>query len=195
MALKNFISRDNLVQVIKELRTKFATFAQGAKADSAVQSVKITGDETEYNNGTSVLLPAYPDVSDKLKGVKVGENTPVATEGVVDITADVNTLISSAISDFTGSEFVILTSGQYNPDTKVPTIDGANGKIYLVPNDGSVPNQYNEYIWIASTSSFELIGTTEIDLSNYLKNEDVSDLTPEQVSSIVTDAFTDSEGA
>ena len=35
-----------------------ATSAQGAKADSAVQSVKIG--ETEYKSGTTVTLPAYP---------------------------------------------------------------------------------------------------------------------------------------
>ena len=37
-----------------------ATSAQGAKADTAVQSVKITGSETEYKTGTNVVLPAYP---------------------------------------------------------------------------------------------------------------------------------------
>ena len=35
-----------------------ATSAQGAKADSAVQSVKIGS--TEYKSGTTVTLPAYP---------------------------------------------------------------------------------------------------------------------------------------
>lgn len=35
-----------------------ASSAQGEKADTAVQSVKIG--ETEYKNGTSVVLPAYP---------------------------------------------------------------------------------------------------------------------------------------
>ena len=37
-----------------------ATSAQGAKADTAVQSVKITGSDTEYKTGTNVVLPAYP---------------------------------------------------------------------------------------------------------------------------------------
>lgn len=38
----------------------FATAAQGSKADSAVQSVKIGTDATEYNNSGNVVLPAYP---------------------------------------------------------------------------------------------------------------------------------------
>lgn len=37
-----------------------ATSAQGAKADTAVQSVKINGSTTEYKSGTTVTLPAYP---------------------------------------------------------------------------------------------------------------------------------------
>lgn len=37
-----------------------ATSAQGAKADTAVQSVKISGNDTELKNGTAVTLPAYP---------------------------------------------------------------------------------------------------------------------------------------
>ena len=37
-----------------------ATSAQGSKADTAVQSVKISGSSTEYKSGTTVTLPAYP---------------------------------------------------------------------------------------------------------------------------------------
>lgn len=43
---------------LQEALDKKATSAQGEKADSAVQSVKI-GD-TEYKSGTNVVLPAYP---------------------------------------------------------------------------------------------------------------------------------------
>lgn len=38
----------------------YATAAQGTTADTAVQSVKISGSSTELKNGTSVTLPAYP---------------------------------------------------------------------------------------------------------------------------------------
>lgn len=38
----------------------YATAAQGTAADSAVQSVKIGTDSTEYKTGTTVTLPAYP---------------------------------------------------------------------------------------------------------------------------------------
>lgn len=59
------------------------------------------------------------------------------------------------------------------PDT------GESNKIYLVPKTTSeTNNSYFEYIWVESTSKFEKIGDTEIDLSNYLqKNGDGSNLT------------------
>lgn len=44
---------------------------------------------------------------------------------------------------------------------------GEKGVLYLVPNEGSGGNIYDEYVWIPSTESFEKIGTTEIDLSGY----------------------------
>lgn len=47
---------------------------------------------------------------------------------------------------------------------------GSSNVIYLVPKSISqTDNAYDEYIWVASTSSFEKIGDTEIDLSNYLQ--------------------------
>lgn len=39
--------------------------------------------------------------------------------------------------------------------------------LYLVPKDGEAPDVYLEYIWLATTQSFELIGSTVVDLSDY----------------------------
>ena len=46
--------------------TDAATSAQGAKADTAVQSVKIGSNSTEYKSGTTVTLPAYPSKTSDL---------------------------------------------------------------------------------------------------------------------------------
>ena len=45
---------------------------------------------------------------------------------------------------------------------------GEKGVIYLVPKDGSAPDVHDEYVWIDATQTFELIGTTAVDLSGYL---------------------------
>ena len=53
---------------------------------------------------------------------------------------------------------------------------GQANTIYLVPSGGSQPDVYDEYIWV--NSAWELIGNTEVDLSNYLqKTGDASDTT------------------
>lgn len=43
--------------------------------------------------------------------------------------------------------------------------------LYLVPKDSEVPDVHNEYIWITSTSSYELIGSTAVDLDGYAKEQ------------------------
>lgn len=46
---------------------------------------------------------------------------------------------------------------------------GSSNVIYLVPKSTAQTNNvYDEYVWVASTSKFEKIGDTEIDLSGYL---------------------------
>ena len=53
---------------------------------------------------------------------------------------------------------------------------GEENIIYLVPKDGEEPDTHDEYIWV--DSAWELIGSTQIDLSNYLqKTGDASDTT------------------
>lgn len=49
---------------------------------------------------------------------------------------------------------------------------GQKGIIYLLAKDGAAPDVYDEYVWIESTQTFELIGTTQVDLTDYIKNTD-----------------------
>ena len=40
--------------------------------------------------------------------------------------------------------------------------------LYFVPKTGSTGDNYNEYIWVTTTSSYELIGNSQIDISSKL---------------------------
>ena len=85
------------------LAKNYATAAQGIKADSAVQSVKIG--TKEYKSGTTVTLPAYPTTlpaSDVYAWAKAA-NKPTYTKsevglGNVDNTADANKSVKYATS-------------------------------------------------------------------------------------------------
>lgn len=44
--------------------------------------------------------------------------------------------------------------------------------LYLVSKGGASPDVYDEYIWIEQTNSYEFLGTTAVDLTDYVKNTD-----------------------
>ena len=51
---------------------------------------------------------------------------------------------------------------------------GEDNKIYLVPKTGSTGDVYNEYIWV--NNAWELIGSTQVDLTNYYTKEQADSL-------------------
>lgn len=55
---------------------------------------------------------------------------------------------------------------------------GKKGVIYLVPKDGSAPDVHDEYVWIDATQTFELIGTTQVDLTDYATKEELGGYLP-----------------
>lgn len=115
-------------------------------------------------------------------------NAAANTRGVVS-NADINTLIQAALAGFERISFQKVNSYADLPVT------GSNGVIYLVPNSGSAPNVYDEYIWYTdssttpATSGYEKIGTTELDLSGYVQKTDIHLLTNNEIISIVDDAY------
>lgn len=65
----------------------------------------------------------------------------------------------------------LILDGPYNSFEDLPA-QGDSSKIYLVSVSSSESNNiYEEYIYI--NNSYELIGTTEVDLSDYLQPSDV----------------------
>lgn len=92
--------------------------------------------------------------------------------------AQVQQAINDAIGQITGLSFEIV---QTLPAT------GTAGTIYLVPNSGSAPNIYDEYVWVTSggSGSFEKIGTTDVDLSGYVLYTDLVAITNSEIDTIV----------
>jgi hypothetical protein len=72
--------------------------------------------------------------------------------------SEVNSLITSAIENINSFEVSIVAS--------LPTSDIDTHTIYFVPNSSSGDSIYDEYMYISN--SWEKIGSTAVDLSNYL---------------------------
>lgn len=86
----------------------------------------------------------------------------IAGDNIV-IGADGKTISATGAGGGTGFDAIVV---QELPAT------GQKGVIYLVSKGGQTPDIYNEYVWITATKTFELIGSTQVDLTNYAtKNE------------------------
>lgn len=57
--------------------------------------------------------------------------------------------------------------------------------MYLLSNGGSSRNVYDEYIYLSDLGSWEKIGTTEVDLSDYMKKTDMVAITNAEIDTIV----------
>lgn len=88
--------------------------------------------------------------------------------------AQVTSAITEAISNIQGISYSIV---EELPQT------GEAGVIYLLSNSGLDNNIYDEYIWI--TDKFEKIGTTAVDLSGYVQEDDLVAITNQEIEEIL----------
>lgn len=171
----NFVSDANYVHTDNNYTTaeknKLSGIAAGAQVNK-IEAVKVNGTALSIDANKAVNIPA----------------AGATTKGVISNT-DVNTLIQAALATFERISFQKVNSYADLPVT------GKNGVIYLVPNGGSVPNIYDEYIWYTNssttppTSGYENIGTTAVDLSGYVQYTDINLLSNQDIADIVDDAY------
>ena len=127
---------------------------QNAKKDAASNYVS----KADYNEKMSALDGADSDNLAKAKNY-----ADIVSGNALN---DAKVYVNDAVGKITSFEMSIVES---LPST------GKKGTIYLIgASDGSGDDVYNEYIWIPSTSKFEKIGTTRIDLTPYAKSADVA---------------------
>lgn len=176
---------------------------------TAAEKTKLSGISDNANN---YILPAAKATT--LGGVKIGANITASADGTIAVTAlewanitgrpttlsaftNDSGFITNAVSDLANyyTKTNTYTKGEVNSLIgSVKTIQfeiksalpstGESNVIYLVPNGGGSPNSYDEYAWIAATSSFEKIGTTDIDLSGYWKKADLVECTNAEIEAL-----------
>lgn len=143
--------------------------------------------------GTVVSCATAEDVtnmlSDYVKTSTLTDNywTKTTIEALYYNSDDINTMLTA----YAKKGETITYDGPYASldALKKAHSTGTAGTIYLVSNSGTAPNVYNEYVWViptTGTAAYELIGTTAVDLSDYLKKTD--ELTTDEVKTIWTNA-------
>ena len=177
------------------LKAKLEGIANGAE-------VNVQSDWNQSNNASDDYIKNKPDLTvyAPLAGATFtgAVNVPTAGSGASTSQAVNIAYLNAAISGITGIVFDADTTGQgylslTDLQTKHPT--GEAGHIYLVQNSGSAPNAKDEYFWNSAGSAYELFGTTEIDLSNYLLKTDVTEMTTTDVQAVWDSVFGSSSGS
>lgn len=185
-------SADGLMS--KEDFSKLAAIEAGAQVN-VVESVKVNGAALtpDANKAVDVTIP--------LLGVSVNGTavTPDSTTKVADITVptkvsdiqnDSNFQTDTQVSTAIATAIAGVTQFDYEVVQALPAT-GEKGTIYLVPNAGTGSNIYDEYIWLAGdpTDHFELLGTTEMDLSGYVQTTDMTTISDADIIEAVNAAF------
>lgn len=171
------VTKENLLYVWQKIKLLLSN-----KVDKVEGKGLSTNDLTDelkqkiLSAGDSSFSGNYNDLINKPDMSIYAEKTQVATDistAVADkvTEAQMNTAINSAVSNINKKQ--IVTSTTEMTDENV---------IYLLANEGKENNIYDEYIVINSKP--EKVGTTEVDLTNYIKVTDLVEITNEEIDAI-----------
>lgn len=164
-----FLWQQILAQFVKKENGK--GLSTNDLTDELLQKINNAGDSTF--NGDYESLTNQPQIN----GISLTGNKTFEDLGITKA-------ITDAIGNITQIDFEIIENLESLPRT------GTVGIFYLIPNNGENNNNYDEYVWISKTSSYEFIGQiqSEIDLSGYLKKTDISPLSNSEILDIINTA-------
>lgn len=136
--------------------------------DELLQKIQNAG-ESSFN-GDYNSLKNQPQIN----GITLTGNKTLEDLGITQA-------ITDAIGNVTQISFEVVESF-----AELPVV-GEVGVFYLTPNNGGGNNNYDEWIWNTKASMYELIGTiqNEIDLSGYVKYENIKPLTNDEILNII----------
>ena len=178
------LTDNNLSDELKSKYDAAYTHSQSNHAPSDAQSNVI--ESIKVNNvdqaveGKAVNI-AVPELSTNINTDRTLNSKAATPKAVYEY-------VATAIASMSGGlSFKILTDGEYDPESRLPTIEGSPNFFYLVPIAGSTNNVYTEYIFVED--KYEPIGTTEVDLSGYMKVDDLVEFTTEEINALWTSVF------
>lgn len=184
----------NVIESVKVNGT--ALTPDSSKAVDVTVPTKVS-DLTNDGDGTTGSAFATEDYVDQNSG-KIDKIKVNGTEQTIDSTdKSVNITVPTAVSALTNdSGFQTATEVQNAIDTAIEGVTqfdfevvtelpttGEKGVIYLLSNSGSAPNIYDEYIWTGT--SYEKIGSTDVDLTQYWAKSELVAITTAEIDEII----------
>ncbi len=172
MASNEYVGKADLLYIFELIKNQFSGYVKGdgfrglSENDFTKElKEKLEGiDLSKYATGTDADLKGTPKATTAADG---DSSTRIAT------TEFVANAILLALKDIAGISFQKLSAKSELPKK------GDNGVIYLVPISGSGDNTYTEYFW--DGEKYEVMGSTDVDLTGYLLKDDVSELDTSEI--------------
>lgn len=158
----------------KEDFAKLAGIESGAQKN-IIEGVQVDGTDLEVTGKkVNIDLSSYAKKS-ALEGVQTTAEAAMPKAGgeftgaikVIAPTEDTNPATKKYVDDALGS----ITGVKFEVVESLPTT-GEAGTIYLIAHAHGEKDIYDEYIWV--TDKFEKIGSTDIDLSSYATDEELT---------------------
>ena len=149
-----------------EEEVSFGALAQSAlAAQQAAQSAGTDADAAE-----SAAQGAESSASAASgSAAAAAQSASEAAQSAEDAAEDAAEAAASAELARTYAQLGIQPNTDYASFSALPA-EGSTKYIYLVPASGEQgSNAFDEYIWVPSEGAYEMIGSTEIDLSSYAK--------------------------
>lgn len=155
--------------------SKFSTSTEQAVAEAAAKAQRYAQEALRSSNAAQVyyekMVGIGVDVSDfaRLDGAAFSGPVTFATK------PSVNGQQLITLQDIGPSIEYNFDYQTYQELVDAGTAAQKKGTIYFIPRQGSAtPDEYDEYMWVPETSSYELIGSTHIDLSGYVTKTEFS---------------------
>ena len=144
------------------IQTMLGVPSTSAIPTSVSQLTNDAGYLTSYTE-TDPTVPSWAKASTK--------PTYTAAEVGAPTVQEMNTAIGNAIGNINSFDMAVIQA--------LPTQDISTHTIYLVPKTGETNDVYDEYIYI--NNAWEMIGNTQIDLSNYATKSEIPDVPVQDV--------------
>lgn len=159
-----FLQQNDKIAIIKKAGSSFAeAYAEGDN-DAQKAGLRVGVEEDPDYNAIELENNAMTVIDRR-------EESGLAYEGEYESNFHAKSLVSKKYVDDKVVEAIgDISTVSFLAVEELPETGQAN-IIYLVPNEEVAPNVKDEYIWLSG--AWELIGSTELDLSNYVLKEDV----------------------
>ncbi|KAA8973611.1 hypothetical protein [Streptococcus agalactiae] len=191
-----FLDNNGLLYVWKKLKDTFAkkveldevknsipkNVSDLQDADSYAKSVDIPtkveslSDATDYAKKIEI-----PHSVSELDGMDAYAKITALPKKVADLTDGADYIKKAELTEEVKSLIGNTKALEFSVVEELPS-SGEKSTIYLVSNSKAENDAYDEYIFV--NGKFEKIGTTSVDLSDYVKTSDITSITNEEIDTL-----------